>query len=691
MTVIVKRSSQSPRLWMLLILLSAFALRAYRIASVPFGWHPDEATKALLARDVLAGKFFPAFFSAFTGREALYVYLEAGAFLLLGERIFAARLLSVFIGLLTVALTYATVKQLFNRNVALFAAAFLAFSLWHVIASRNAYRALLQPLVQLPALYFLWRGLREERHEARNFLTAGLWLGLTQYTYTAARFFPVLVVAIVLVAAAIVPRRIMRRKGGLVLAVLVSSAVFLPLGLHFLNNPADFYGRAAQVSVFSAEWSGGDPWLRLWQSVKESARMFTVWGDINYRFNVAGQPVFGSLDGALFYGGILVALWRSGKGRGFRRLAYVTAFLWLFIMLLPMTLSAESLPYYQRAIGLLPMVYVFPALALDAGIRFVRSVAGRRGSSRAWLRVVTGAGSVLLFIWLFVGTADDYFNTWHQSPRNDDDRRTAMVYVADYLRDSEPVENLYLSTQYPQHPTLALLSPQRYEQIHWFDATQSLPLPPEGVPATYILLQENRPQPLLLQQVPQMAPVQNGLDRFGRPVFSVYRWEEAWQWPRPPRQDPALWSWEVTFPSGDPQGLRNPIDLPVDFSGVMAFAGHHRSTDSLGAGETLEIVLYWHLLEKPDRPYTIFTHLLSTGGQVLTGYDANLYPTAFWREGGGEMLMSYFPLKIPAEATPGEYQVEIGVYHQPSGERLPVLDGGEMVADRLLLQPVSVR
>src|SRR5690606_17789038 len=123
--------------WPLLILLSAAYLRLFRLASVPFGWHPDEATKALLARDVLAGKYFPVFFSAFTGREALYVYLEAGAFGLLGEHIFVARLLSAFSGVLTVALTYAVARRIFSRRVALFAAAFLAVSLWHLIASRN--------------------------------------------------------------------------------------------------------------------------------------------------------------------------------------------------------------------------------------------------------------------------------------------------------------------------------------------------------------------------------------------------------------------------------------------------------------------------------------------------------------------------------------------------------------------------
>ena len=84
----------------LAVLLVAVFLRLFRLASVPFGWHPDEATKALLARDVLAGKYFPPFFSAFTGREALFVYLEALLFPLQGEGIFTGRLLSAFVGIL---------------------------------------------------------------------------------------------------------------------------------------------------------------------------------------------------------------------------------------------------------------------------------------------------------------------------------------------------------------------------------------------------------------------------------------------------------------------------------------------------------------------------------------------------------------------------------------------------------------
>jgi hypothetical protein len=136
--------------------------------------------------------------------------------------------------------------------------------------------------------------------------------------------------------------------------------------------------------------------------------------------------------------------------------------------------------------------------------------------------------------------------------------------------------------------------------------------------------------------------------------------------------------------------MRNVIELPAPFGDVLALEGHNRYSTAATPGATLELVTYWNLLRRPGRQYTFFAHLLNASGEVVAGYDANFYPTTFWPEDGGEMLLSYFPLVVPQDAAPGEYQLEIGVYHQPSGERLPVIGQGEAVADRLLLAPVQV-
>lgn len=411
--------------------------------------------------------------------------------------------------------------------------------------------------------------------------------------------------------------------------------------------------------------------------------MWTVWGDINYRFNISGQPVFGPLQGALFYLGLPLALWRAYRTPGLRRVAYLTLPLWLIIMLLPMLLSAESLPYYQRAIGALPAVYFFPAITLDTAVNWLK-----RRTGECWSAGVTGV--LVLFIGaLALSTYQDYFTRWHLNPRNDDDRRVAMVYVADYLAGQQAQENLYLSTQYSQHPTLALLAQERFDGIHWFDARQSLPLPPDGEQATYILLAENMPNPWLLERVEGLQEIETGLDRFGREVFSVYEWPGG-PTPVPADLSPPTWSWATTF-DGPASVQGTPIALPVNFGDTMFLEGSDRRSMKPGPGDALELILHWTLGPKPSRQYTIFAHLLNAEGQVVSGFDANEYPTSFWREEGGERLLSYVHLGLPGDLSSGTYQLEIGVYNQASGERLQVLENGQAVADRLLLVPLEVR
>jgi hypothetical protein len=472
------------------------------------------------------------------------------------------------------------------------------------------------------------------------------------------------------------------------LLVGVAIVTVVPLVIYFSQHPVDFYGRAEQISIFAPQFSGGDPWERLRRSVDETVLMFTVWGDPNYRFNVAGRPVFGPIEGALFYGGLVFCLGAMIWSKGTRRLAYVTLFLWLFVMLMPMTLSAESLPYYQRAIGILPAIYFFPALLVD----FLSDLAKRYSGRVVYVvRILYATLGVIFFAGLAGQVYAEYFVTWHMDTRNDDDRRVAMVYVANYLRRVKVQDALYLSTEYGEHPTLAFLAPERYDGIHWFDAQQSLPLPLEGSSATYVLLLENPPQQALLERVSGIQQVETGHDRFGRPVFEVYHWEMG-ALPVPDDRSPGIASWERTFEPGDPYGLRQSVDLPVNFGDTMFFLGHDRSSNDVGPGETLEVVLYWRLLQRPERHYSIFVHLLDAESRIVGEYDANTYGPKFWRRGGGETLLGYYPLKVDPNAPPGEYQLEIGVYAPTTGERLPIYNAqGEMVADRLLLQPVQVR
>lgn len=177
--------------YMVLALLVAAALRLPALTTVPPGAHYDEAANGVLAGDIGLRGERPIFIPSYTGKEPLFFYAAGGLMRALGPSLFALRLTAAFIGLLTVAATYRLGREMLaDRRIALLAAALLAISFWHILFSRLGFRAISQPLLQALAVAALFRGLRSGRWPW--LWLAGLLIGLTAYTYLAARLFPVL-------------------------------------------------------------------------------------------------------------------------------------------------------------------------------------------------------------------------------------------------------------------------------------------------------------------------------------------------------------------------------------------------------------------------------------------------------------------------------------------------------------------
>ena len=141
-------------------------VRFVALDQFPPGLHFDEAVYGLLARDILHGAR-PVFFSAWTGREPLYMYLMAGIQAIVGVNTLAIRLTSALIGLATLPLTYLLGRDLFNRRVALLATGLIAVNYWHLTVSRNGYPNILIPPLEALSFYFLWRGYRRGADERR--------------------------------------------------------------------------------------------------------------------------------------------------------------------------------------------------------------------------------------------------------------------------------------------------------------------------------------------------------------------------------------------------------------------------------------------------------------------------------------------------------------------------------------------
>jgi len=126
------------------ILLFAFFLRVYKLSQTPDGFHADEASFYINALSISKtgadedGVKYPLSLSSLIDpKPALFSYFEIPFINIFSDQIFASRLPSVILGILSIGIVFLLLKKLADEKVALVSTAVLAFSPWHIIVSRG--------------------------------------------------------------------------------------------------------------------------------------------------------------------------------------------------------------------------------------------------------------------------------------------------------------------------------------------------------------------------------------------------------------------------------------------------------------------------------------------------------------------------------------------------------------------------
>jgi hypothetical protein len=136
------------------------------------------------------------------------------------------------------------------------------------------------------------------------------------------------------------------------------------------------------------------------------------------------------------------------------------------------------------------------------------------------------------------------------------------------------------------------------------------------------------------------------------------------------------------------------VSLDAEFDANIRLLGF---SPDLAAGPVrpaseLDLTLHWRALAPTDDAYTLFVHVVGTGGAPLSQYDGQpqggFYPTAFWDP--GEELVERVTLEIPADTAPGTYQIIAGLYLLATGDRLPTRGADAGPDDVVLLTTLEV-
>ena len=645
--------------FMVLTLLVAAALRLPDLTAVPPGVHYDEAAYGLNAGDIGLRGDRPVFIPSFTGREPLFLYLAGGMARALGNTLFALRLTAAFVGLLTVAATYWLGREMLaDRRIALLAAALLAVSFWHVLFSRLGFRVISQPLLMALAVAALFRGLRGGRWPW--LWAAGLLIGLTAYTYLAARLFPVLLAFALLPLLLDSDTRAVRLRQ-LAFIALVAFLTALPLLAYFYFNPDAFWVRIGQVAPGAAS-------LSLTESLLRSFGMFFLRGDPYLRFNLPGRPLFDFVSGGLLLVGWLICLWRYRRfPYDWQRAAVLLLLLAPLVMILPTALAVnEIVPSNLRALGLIPFVFYLPPIGLIALLRDVERRFQRPPLTRA-------VSITALFILLVGGvlTQHRYFRQWATQPDlllvNDGDLTAAAAWLDETLAATPPGERpaVYVAAVHYRHPTLAFLS-ANYDSLRWLPGSHALVFPATG--AALYLYPANSPAPewalpwLEAEGPPEVVSADNGVE-----LFRVYRLSA-------------------------PPELPDPVTAPADFGGLIMLENF--TTEPAAAGESLPVTLQWRVNAAPPAgaSYATFVHLEDLNGHRWSQAEQDGYPAEQWQP--GDVILERIDVTAPAGLPPGEngvYRLRLGRFDPTDGARLPRLNAtGSFAGDSLLSDDVAI-
>ncbi len=693
------------------------------------------------------GRYLP-FFVGNNGREPMWHYLVLVSTTLFGDIPFAVRLVAALAGLLTVPMMYRFAQLLLRpyspsptmrRWLALAAAGWLAVSWWHLMLSRVGLRPVLLPPLLMLSLYFFvkgWRGAggrvvgskgaASEQAESRaavgpsaqgrvpnpssdglgfasphlpsflgNFALAGIFLGLSQYTYLPARLAPLILAGIVILYSFQMRRANVGNSAadgshvprpeshvlspaqlwlGPLITALFAALVFLPLGLFFFKNPDIFSSRTGDVAFLPKTL--GDLVLHLFQGLS----LFWGAGHELYRHHLPGRAMLGWLEIPFFWLGLIFLLRRTSLRRPESHLIL----LGLLVMWLPALLASPPV-HSLRPIGLLPFFYLIVTLGLFYGSHLAQHVLGTTS------RDSRGMSYVLLCAVLILNglvNSYDYFQRWANQPDVYQEYNGPLVNLVEHLIALTETHDVIIPFHLYVHPTTRYLLQSAFSEVNdpapRFDRPALMLLIPSSFqllyvgsipesPALVLLTRRESGQGVIYVSRPPRSeegarintllsalPAQPFEDRLGRVVAQLVSITN--------RQAP-LANLFSTAP------LRT-IDL--NWANLARLKGYDVTPQLAQPGQPIVLNFYWQSLTDKTFDNRLFLQLIDSAGTPLSQWEGDAFREDMYRWRNDGILPSQHSLWLGPDTPTGTYLVRVGFFEPASGMRLQVWQAGSM-------------
>ncbi|MFN8455654.1 MAG: hypothetical protein U0401_13475 [Anaerolineae bacterium] len=711
------------KLLLLFLILLAFFLRVWQVGHIPPGLWYDEAYYSMDAAWLLDGGSWQLFFAGNNGREPIFIYLQSLFIWIFGATPLTSRLLAPLLGTLAVPLVYVLARRLsrsltplelvpklslgtsskkFTPSVGtnaiannqlptylpLLATAGLAVSFWHIGLSRGGYRAVLFPLVTALIFYAFWRGWQDKSF--KWFGMAGLALGVSQYTYLAARALPLVFALFVLVWTAFSWRKTNNQSPndqlptlwlGLSLMALLAAIVFAPLGWLFYQNPALFSARTGDV-LFTPETSA-----ELIQHLTETLRLFIDGGDSNWRHHLPGRPMLGWLGWLGFWPGLFLCL------RHLHRAGPLFLLVALLTLYLPALFAVPPI-HALRLSALLPIYYPIFAWGLIwvanavCQVSSARSPKARKAQASSIKNHASGltprASSVILIAVMVIETGltyFDYFQRWAAAQETYVEYNGPLVDLVYDLVKHTGQEAVIIPFQLYVHPTTRYLLHDGFTEAvsppDLAGPAQLVALPDAfkvlnvanipGMPAwiwlgydaqgrdvAYVSRSPRLAEQNFLKQLTGGSPAQVYRDRWGRELA------QAWE---VPEVEPLAALFTQTAPERS---------ITLTWAEQVQLQGYDVLPPVVQPGQPLTLNLYWRSLTDATFDERLFLQLIDAQGRPINQWEGDAFREDMYRWRPNGILPSQHTLWVGPDTPPGPYLVRLGFFDKATDQRLPV-------------------
>ncbi|MDY7040095.1 MAG: glycosyltransferase family 39 protein [Chloroflexota bacterium] len=639
---------RSPSTWaVIFVLLVAAALRFYRLTAQSF-W-ADEGNSISLAQRSLALVTHGA---AHDIHPPLYYYLLWGWVRIFGDGEFAVRALSAVLGVAVVYVTWLLGCRLSDRRAGLVAGLLAAVSPYQVYYSQEARMYILVALLGALSAYFFARLLEDTKQERRvRFALPACWALITAGGFYTHYSFPVIVlvenvVFILWLVRTRLQGLVWRRLigwAGLQMAVLALYAPWLPTAYR-------------QVTSWPALGPAYGPGF----IAGEALRLLSL-GETVRPGGATNWPLAG-----------FALLFLLGLFPGKRSQRDSTASLFTALSLALHTLAPALL---MMALSLMGRPAYRPKFFLVASPAFcvvlARGVLVSWGLHDRWLRM----GWVIVAA-VFVGATSlvSLHNYYFDASYARDDYRGIAHTITEMGRPGDAI---------------LLNAPNQWEVVNYYyrgDAplyplARSRPLDPEQTIADLegILAQHDR------LFVLYWAAEESDPTRFIETWLDAHTYKALDTWYGRVRL--AIYAVPRTASTAD----MCPLD--VRLGQAIALRGYALLSETIAAGDILQLTLFWEALEIPPARYKVFVQVLDAQDNIVGQHDGEpgggLHLTINWKP--GEQITDNYGVLIRPDTPPGRYRLVVGMYDLLADDRLVVFEGGEPRGDSLLLTSVEIQ